>query len=124
SLADATRILAVGEIVRERISRRPLVVVSALAGVTDLLQAAAGKAREGDREGLEPLVAEIERRHRWAATGAVRDGARRHDLTLALDALFDELRQILRAVRILGEGTPRFEDSLLAFGETLSARIV
>lgn len=124
SLADADRILSVAEIVRGRTDARPVVVVSALAGVTDLLVAAAELARTGDREALEPVLAGIERKHRWAAAGAVRDASERHDLTLALDALFEELRQLLRAVRILGEGTPRFEDTLLALGETLSARIV
>ncbi len=41
-----------------------------------------------------------------------------------MDALFEDLRQLLRSVRILGEGTPRSGDALLAFGEILSSRIV
>ncbi len=124
SVADGARILAIAEIVRERLARRPVVVVSALAGVTDLLLSAVAAARAGDREGLEPILADLERRHRWALAGSLEDSRRRHDLSLAVDALFDDLRQLLRSVRILGEGTPRAADTLLAFGETLSARIV
>jgi aspartate kinase len=41
-----------------------------------------------------------------------------------VDALFEDLRQLLRSIRILGEGTPRSSDALLAFGEILSSRIV
>jgi aspartate kinase len=124
SVADAERIRAAAEIVRARAAKRPIVVVSALAGVTDLLERAVTGARSGEREALEPLLADLTRRHRWAVSGAIEDPARRHDLGLEVDALFEELRQLLRSVRILGEGTPRSSDALLAFGEILSSRIV
>ncbi len=124
SLQDAARILSVAEIVRSALPRRPVVVVSALAGVTDLLVRAVAAAGSGDREGLEPILADLERRHRWALAGSIGDPRRRHDLSLLVDGLFDDLEQLLRSVRILGERTPRSSDALLAFGETLSARIV
>ncbi len=124
SVADAASILAVAEIVRGRLPRRPVVVVSAMAGVTDLLVGAIAAAREGERDALEPILADLGRRHRWAVSGSVEDPGRRHDLGLEVDALFEDLRQLLRSVRILGEGTPRSSDTLLAFGEILSSRIV
>jgi aspartate kinase len=124
SLADADRIAAAAEIVKGRLKRRPIVVVSAMAGVTDLLERAVACARSGERDALEPILADIGRRHRWAVTGSVSDAGRRHDLGLEVDALFEDLRQLLRSVRILGEGTPRASDALLAFGEILSSRIV
>ena len=124
SVADADRIRAAAEIVRGRLRRKPIVVVSALAGVTDLLVRAASVAREGRRDELDPILADLARRHRWALTGSVDDPGRRHDLGLAVDALFEDLRQLLRSVRVLGEGTPRASDALLAFGEVLSSRIV
>ena len=124
SVADAARIRAAAEIVKGRLARRPVVVVSAVAGVTDLLVRAIGCAKEGGREALEPILADLVRRHRWAVSGAVEDASRRHDLGLELDAVFEDLRQLLRSVRILGEGTPRSSDALLAFGEILSSRIV
>ena len=124
SVADAERILAAAEIVRGRLPRRPIVVVSALAGVTDLLDRAILCARSGEREALEPILADIGRRHRWAISGCIEDANRRHDLGLEVDALFEDLRQLLRSVRILGEGSPRSSDALLAFGEILSSRIV
>ena len=122
SLADADRIRAAAEIVRGRLPRRPIVVVSALAGVTDLLVRAVAHARQAEREALEPILSDLVRRHRWAVSG-VDDARRRHDLGLAVDALFEELRQLLRSMRILGEGTPRSSDALLAYGEMLSSRI-
>ena len=124
SVADAERIGVVCRIVAQSVAERPVVVVSALAGVTDLLAQAVDLARRGDREGLDPVLADLGRRHRWAVSGAIRDAGRRHDLSLAVDASLEELRTLLRSVRILGEGTPRSADVLLAFGETLSSRIV
>jgi len=123
SVADAERILAAAEIVRSRLPRRPAVVVSALAGVTDLLIRAVACARAGDLEGLEPILADLARRHRWAA-GAIASSRRRHDLELALDAHVEELRRVLRSVRVLGEGTPRAADAILASGEILSSEVV
>jgi len=124
SIADAQRILAVAEIVRGRLARRPVVVVSALAGVTDLLVRAVRAACAADLEVLEPILADLERRHRWALAGSVEDPGERHDLSLEIDGLFEELRRKLRSIRILGEGTARAADSVFATGELLSARIV
>jgi len=124
SVADAPRIRAAADIVLHRVSQRPAVVVSALAGVTDLLLCAAEAARAGEREGLDPVLADLERRHRWAVEGSVAGARARHDLTLALDAQFEELRQLLRSLRVLGETTPRALDTVLAYGEDLSARIL
>jgi len=123
SIADAERIRAVAEIVRDRVSRRPVVVLSALSGVTDLLERAVVAAREGDLEALEPVLAELERCHRWALAGVIEDAGRRHDLGLEVDGLFESLRAKLRSIRILGEGTPRTMDAVLSIGELLSTRI-
>ena len=124
SVADAQRILAIAEIVRARLPQSPVVVVSALAGVTDLLVRAVRAARASDVEGLDPLLADLERRHRWALAGSVEVPGERHDLSLELDGLFEDLRRKLRSIRILGEATPRAADGVLASGELLSARIV
>jgi len=124
SVADAERIRGIAEIVRTRLDRRPVVVVSALGGVTDLLERAIEAARGNDLEGLEPVLADLERRHRWALAGCVEEARGHHHLSLEVDGLFEELRQKLRSIRILRERTPRAADAILAFGEILSARIV
>jgi aspartate kinase len=48
----------------------------------------------------------------------------RHQLSLEVDDRFEDLRQRLRSIRILGEATPKVSDTVLATGEDLSARIV
>jgi aspartate kinase len=124
SVADADRIRGIAEIVRARLDRRPVVVVSALGGVTDLLERAIEAACGDDLEGLEPLLADLERRHRWALAGCIDEARGHHHLSLEVDGLFEDLREKLRSIRILGEGTPRAADAILAIGETLAALIV
>lgn len=124
SLADADRIASVAEIVRARLAHRPVVVLSAMAGVTDLLVEAVAAARRGDRDAVDRVVGEMAKRHRWAIAGALHGSSSRHDLELAVDAILEELRLLLRSVRTLGEGTPRAADTLLSFGELLCTRIV
>jgi aspartate kinase len=124
SVADAARMRAAAGIVRGRLDRGPVVVVSALAGVTDLLARAVACTQSGERDALEPILADLTRRHRWAVSGGIEDARRRHDVGLEVDALFEDLRQLLRSMRVLGEGTPRSSDALLAYGEILSSRIV
>lgn len=123
SVADAERLRRVAQLVAARAAARPVVVVSALAGVTDLLLRAMDHARTGDLDGLDPLLAELERRHRWAVAGAIGQAERRHRLSLLAGGLFEELRRQLRSMRILGEASPRAADAVLAFGEELSSRI-
>jgi len=124
SVADADRIRGIAEIVRSGLDRRPVVVVSALAGVTDLLVRAEGEARGGGHEAVEPLLADLERRHRWALSGLVQTAKQRHHLGLEIDGAFEQLRQTLRSIRILGEASARTADSVFAMGETMSSTIV
>lgn len=124
SVADADCIRRCGAIVDARREQCPVVVVSALGGVTDLLVQAIEQALNDDLPALEPLLADIERRHRWAVAGCVEGSAQRHDLNLELDAAFEDLRDRLRSIRILGEGTPKALDAILGFGERVSSRIV
>jgi len=130
SVADAGRIRNVVEIIAEqarkadRIEERPVVVVSALGGVTDLLVAAARAAGQDDLPSQESAVAEIERRHRWAISECFDSSEHRHDLEMVVTDLFEELRLLLRSVRTLGELTPRAMDAVLACGELISSQIL
>ncbi|MDH3627534.1 MAG: aspartate kinase [Acidobacteriota bacterium] len=126
SVADASRIGDVAKIVESTRSERsaPVVVVSALAGVTDLLDQALVSVHREDREGLESVLADIERRHRWVVSHGVQDSSRRHHLNLIVDAAFESIRGTLRSIRQLGELTPKARDGVLAAGESLSGPIV
>jgi len=104
--------------------RRPrLVVVSALAGVTDALLDVARLAEEGDADGVRQSVGALHRRHE-AMAAIVRAPERRAALLAAIDALFAELAALARALAVVEEVSPRSRDAIAAFGELASSRIV
>jgi len=99
----------------------PVVVVSALAGVTNELLRAASMAAEGDAA-AEPILAALRRRHlelTVLVAGALRDSVAR-----AVDEQFDELSAVIRAIVTLKDASPRAMDAIAAAGELLSSRIV
>ena len=61
SVADAERITAVGGIVRRNAELRPVVVVSALSGVTDLLEQAIEAATLGNMAPAARLIGALAR---------------------------------------------------------------
>ncbi len=124
SVADAEGIRRACSIVASRQDRAPAVVVSALGGVTDLLQEATAAAGRGDLAGQEAATAGIERRHRWALSGCLDDPEARHDAEMVLADIFDEMKQLLRSIRTLGELSPRADDAVLACGELWSSRLL
>ncbi len=112
SVGSPDRIRTVAEIVRARLAARPLVVVSAHAGVTDLLlevcrDAVAGKNR----------VAEVRKRHRQIASGLEVSPE-------AIEPLLDDLAALVRGITLVREATPRTVDCVASFGERLSCRTV
>jgi aspartate kinase len=126
SVVDASAIERVVSIVSRECSRGPVpvVVVSALGGVTDRLLALAELARLGDVRGeVEDGVAALRRRHvdEAARLGADHDGAL---LLPAIDRHFDELRTALVTIRERREADPVLLDLIAAAGELLSSRLV
>ncbi|QQO08010.1 bifunctional aspartate kinase/homoserine dehydrogenase I [Breznakiella homolactica] len=103
----------------EHFSNVRVVVVSALSGVTDGLAAAAKKAAAGDGTYKEILTA-MESRHREIAEAFLKS-PRLNQSNSFTAALFGDLNRIMDGVNILGELSPRILDSIMSFGERLSA---
>lgn len=112
SVGSAAAIRRVFGIVQREAERAPVVVVSALAGITDMLVDLGAGAPRG-----EIGTDGIEARHRMVLTELELEP----DL---LEPLFRELRDLVRGMKLVGEASPRALDSLLSFGERCSARLV
>ncbi len=112
SVGDAPSIRAVVEIVRQQLPQRPVVVVSAHAGVTDALLDLALSAPAGAAD-----TGAIAARHR----DVLRDLGLPTDL---LDPWLRELDDLARGLRLVGEASPRAVDAIASFGERCSARTV
>ena len=114
AVADAAGIRRVVALVQAERARAPVVVVSALAGATDALLAAADAAAAGAGE---QAVAALVARHRAVAG----------DLGLppaVVDDAFAGLAELARGLRLVGAVAPRLRDEFVAHGERASARLV
>ena len=103
--------------------RGPIVVVSALSGVTDRLLGVAAEAAAGDGEGARTNLRDLRQRHVQVAA-VVKDEAERGHVQAFLDREFDELERVVGALAVLREVSPRWLDAIAATGEILSSRIV
>lgn len=122
SVGTADAIAQVAGLVGAHRGERPVIVVSALQGVTDRLLALADRALAGDLAAVEAGLAELRVRHRETAIGAAGDDALA--CLARIDALAHELGHALRGVAALRELSPRSLDLVVSFGERLSAPIV
>src|SRR5512144_1059598 len=105
SVEDSTAIDRAAQIVCNRLTQDPVVVVSAMAKVTDQLVAMGRAAGCGDRESALQLSRAVRERHYNAASellGAVEFGVLDGELEAACDALED----LLRGISAVGELTP------------------
>lgn len=119
SVADAGAIARLVEIVRGRSAERPVVVVSALAGVTDALLALAGPVHADDRDALEDGVDALLRRHESTARELRGGEAALEPIRADAEALRDALRAAMgRRLR------PAEADRLAGCGEMWSSRLV
>lgn len=112
SVGSASRIEEVFQIVQPVRDQNPVVVVSAVGGVTDLLIEAGNKALKGQVD-ISPIV----QRHK-----SVIDSLGLSDKTIR--ALHEEMHELLTGIRMIKEISPRTSDYLVSFGERISCQIV
>jgi aspartate kinase len=125
SVEDARAIQRTADIVRGRRERclETVVIVSAMAKVTDLLLSGASAAGRGDKAGALAIGARLRHRHIDTAT-ALLEAERFVRLQQVLHQEFDALDDLLRGIAAVGELTPRTNDLVVSFGERLSSRMI
>src|SRR5205807_8479112 len=122
SVQDAQAIDRISGIVRERLHEQPVVVVSALARITDQLLAMASEAGTGNRaRALEFCQAARERHFSTASELLGTHGF--SQIHPELEADFNALDELLRGVVAVGELTLRTTDNIAGFGERISCKI-
>ena len=124
SVGDAAAIERATDIVRGRIARQPLVVVSALAGTTNTLLSIAELAEKGQLIGALRGVEGLRERHLEEASKLLGDHGVGADVATDLSAMFDELASLAEALSVLGHLTPRSLDAIASIGERLSSHLV
>ncbi len=125
SVEDAVAIRRTTDIVAGRIARglQPIVIVSAMARVTDQLLNAAAAAGRGDKSSALSASVALRARHHQAA-GELIPAAQLAPMTALIDEHFDALDELLRGLAAVGEVTPRTTDIVASYGERLSSPMV
>jgi aspartate kinase len=126
SVADpdaVRRLIEIARTARARDGRGPVLVVSALSGVTDALLTMAAEAGAARTDAAVQQVSRLRERHLAMARALASDGALAA-LSAAIDAHFDELTAVVRALGVLREVSLRTLDVIAAMGELLSSRII
>jgi aspartate kinase len=126
SVEDPAAIGRTAAIVQSRIAqgKNPVVVVSAMARVTDQLLRAASCAAQGDRTGALAMSSRLRSRHRDTAAALVKNTENAAALIALIDSKFDSLDEVLRGLAAILELTPRISDLIVSFGERISSQVV
>jgi aspartate kinase len=114
SVESAAAIQKVAGIVKARLDREPVVVVSAMGKTTNRLLEIASQAVAGHRDRALELLGALEQFH--VLEGGLPRGP--------VESHFAELRELVNGLAIMGELTPRATDAIAALGERLSSLIV
>jgi len=125
SVADPDAINRLIGIVRQQQAKTksaPVVVVSALAGVTDKLVGIAQLAEDGASDAAAAEVRALLERH-LSVAAAVTSTSRARVLA-DVRAEFDELNGLVHALSVLREVSARSRDAVHAVGEVVSSRVV
>jgi aspartate kinase len=119
SVTGASRVDVIARVLRDRMGKSdPIVVVSAMSGITEMLRRASQEATRGE---AADTLREIEARHR-DAVDEVAGG--RAETGLAVEKLLADANRLMQGIGLLGECSPRTLDQVLSLGERLSIHLV
>ncbi|XLS27685.1 bifunctional aspartate kinase/homoserine dehydrogenase I [Flavobacteriaceae bacterium M23B6Z8] len=123
SVANATNITRVKNIIEARAKEEQLVVVvSAFGGITDLLIEALETASQ-QNSSYEKIFEKIKKRH-LETISSLLSGKTEKDIKARVLEKFDTLKTLLDGAFLIGEITPRLSDKVVGYGELLSSLVI
>lgn len=123
SVQNAEAMERVADLIRRRMRRRPVVVVSAFAGVTDRLLALGRVAASGQGEEALAQVRSLQKYHH-DMTRSLLGEDRLYGCCLKMQPYFQELERFVAGLVAIRELSLRSTDYLVAFGELLASHII
>ena len=124
SVEDARAMSNVMEIVQRERHRKPVVVLSAIAGATNALLRSAHIALEGELAKSHAELNGLLERHVSLLENLIDNRSDVQQLILTIRKRFDELKMLCQGIAILGELTNRSLDAIGSLGEQLSTMIL
>jgi aspartate kinase len=102
-----------------------VVVVSAMAGVTDALLLGSRRAASGDENTFREIAARLAEQHMAVAQALLDPKSDLYrDMLAHIERYLAEFTTLCHSVAVLGELTPRALDAITSLGERLSARLL
>ena len=126
SIGTGENIRNVANIVRNSSKKgdKVVVVVSALAGVTNQLIHEAEELTKGKEERIQEFVKELAEKHLQTIDIAIENKKLKEETKHSAKKIIEELEKILIGICYVGELTLKTKDQVLSFGERLAALIV
>jgi aspartate kinase len=126
SVATGENIRRVAKIVAGSVKQgyRVVVVVSALAGVTNQLVEEAEQAKKKNEKQIQEFTRKLVEKHVSTATEAIENKSIQKEIEQVITKTVSELEKVLMGICYVGEITPKSRDYVMSFGERLSAPIV
>jgi Amino acid kinase family len=125
SVADADCIRKVTDIVGDALEKQSVaVVVSALAGVTDLLVEAGRCAGAGERDTVSRIFETLRDRHTVTANTLLRSASARAEFEKSMQGFLAEGQRVCCEAGKTGALTAQLADIVSSLGERLSMRLV
>ena len=123
SVANAKMMDNALDIAAGQLNRSPLLVSSAMSGITDTLLAIAESSQGGDEIRAGELIREIQERHISTADEFL-NGNNLIEALSKIEGLIEKLSSLSKGLLLLRECTPRSSDALVSFGELLSTTLL
>jgi aspartate kinase len=125
SIATGENIRRVANVVADSIKQdRVVVVVSALAGVTNQLAEEAEQAKKKSEKQIQEFTKNLIDKHVAVASESIDNKGIQKEVEQVIKKTVSELEKVLTGICYVGEITPKSKDYVMSFGERLSAPIV
>jgi aspartate kinase len=119
SVGAVPQIESAARVVASARASKPIVILSAMAGVTDLLLHAGEAAVQGRTRDRDDRIWEIRSKHDRAINDLFTDRRVAAEVQEMLRPIWEELQKVLTGVSLLREMSPRSRDLSVSFGERL-----
>ena len=123
SIADASSVERVVDIIKKHLAKHPVVVNSAMGKTTRNLLISAKLSTSGKLNRAKKQLDEIHQYHLDLIDELLPDAWRLSALK-GIENYFQELQRLLDGLSVLKELTPRAQDKFLAYGELISTAII
>ncbi len=114
----------VAHIIKSNLSKQPVIVVSALSGITDMLEKSLDEALHQNDRAMKATVNQIRVRHTTMIDALFQDTPSHDSMKYFIDSEIEKLRVLLGALETVRVEIPNLKHAALSIGEILSSRIL